>query len=117
MFRPTVRGLVAVVLGAGLLFVETPIHSPGQVQAGKIRVSAMSLVYKPNKNPITVIPVSAKAAANRPTGNTRTYRGRRVNKTASTGRRYSYNYSGVGFPGMEGGLTAAANRSTWLKKP
>jgi len=64
MFRPTVRGLVAVVLGAGLLFVETPIHSPGQVQAGKIRVSAMSLVYKPNKNPITVIPVSAKAAAN-----------------------------------------------------
>jgi hypothetical protein len=29
--------------------------------------------------------------------------------------RTAYNYSGVGFPKMEGGLTAAANRTTWLK--
>ncbi len=117
MVRPSVRWLVAVCLGFAFLGMDTPVSAPRQAQAGKIRVSAMSLVYKPNKNPITVIPVSAKAPANRPTSNSRAYRGRRVNKTASTGRRYSYNYSGVGFPGMEGGLTAAANRSTWLKKP
>ena len=29
--------------------------------------------------------------------------------------RTSYNYTGIGFPRMEGGLTAAANRTTWLK--
>ena len=46
-------------------------------------------------------------------------RGRQATRSRapSSARRYSYNYSGVGFPRMEGGLTAAANRTTWLKKP
>jgi hypothetical protein len=47
----------------------------------------------------------------------RTYRRASNNSTARTGRRYSYNYSGVGFPRMEGGLTAIANRTTWGRNP
>jgi hypothetical protein len=63
------------------------------------------------KQKAAVVPVSA-----RPANRGRNYRVRSSNSGAGN-RRYSYNYSGVGFPGMEGGLTAAANRTTWLKRP
>ncbi|HEY1600485.1 MAG TPA: hypothetical protein VGG64_12840 [Pirellulales bacterium] len=46
------------------------------------------------------------------------YRPRRTTYATNRARRSgptNYNYSGVGFPGMEGGLTAAANRTTWGK--
>jgi len=64
-------------------------------------------------------PVAAAANANRtPTATNvqtrpasrRYYRGYRA-----SGGPSNYNYSGIGFPRMEGGLTAAANRTTWLK--
>lgn len=65
------------------------------------------------KKPVTATVTSARAPRRARTN----YRTSSNNNNNRTGRRWSYNYSGVGFPGMEGGLTAAANRTTWGRRP
>jgi hypothetical protein len=108
MSRPIARWFAGLVLIASTL-------TAGQEFAAADDTAA-NPQPAPQKQAVVAAPATARTAYRAP-ATTRTYRGRRPMNTSSTGRRWSYNYSGVGFPRMEGGLTAAANRTTWLKKP
>ncbi len=104
MSKSIVRWFVGAVVVAGSL----PLSQTLAEDAPKAATPKVA-----QKQPAVV--ATAARAGNR--AYVRSYRRANNNSSARTGRRYSYNYSGVGFPRMEGGLTAVANRTTWGRNP
>ncbi|HVU86856.1 MAG TPA: hypothetical protein VHD36_06020 [Pirellulales bacterium] len=108
MCRSLVRSVAAALMVTasvvGQAFADGPTASASAPQP--------TTVQRP-----TTTPVAARAVNRAPRRGRTNYRYSNNNNTGRTGRRWSYNYSGVGFPRMEGGLTAAANRTTWGRNP
>ncbi len=98
----------------GIMFLLAQFAAAAEPATATTKITAAS----PAGGSVTSAKPNAAAGARVQSARRYSYarNGRSSSRTRSTGRgQYSYNYSGVGFPGMEGGLTAAANRSTWLK--
>jgi pyruvate/2-oxoglutarate dehydrogenase complex dihydrolipoamide acyltransferase (E2) component len=88
---------------------QSPPSAP-QVEKAKngAAVAAAPAASTANKGAVAATKVAKKSQRN--------YRQTRGDDPAiAAWGRTSYNYTGIGFPRMEGGLTAAANRTTWLK--
>jgi hypothetical protein len=110
MSRSLVRS-VALAFGITACFV-------GQALAdGPAVTTAVPTAPTTARRPVTTTSTATRAVNRAPYRGRTSYRRSNNTNTSRTGRRYSYNYSGVGFPGMEGGLTAAANRTTWGRRP
>ncbi len=109
MFRPMIRSVALGLVVAGC--------QVGQAFADDAVATAPAKQTTVAKSQVAATPAASRTMRHPAHRGRMNYRYSSNNNKSRTGRRWSYNYSGVGFPRMEGGLTAAANRTTWGRNP